>query len=258
MGLDGAKRPMEGIELLNLDCMEYMATLADKAFDLAIVDPPYGIGENARRSASRAKPFGSGNKTKYGSRLAATTDWGAFDKEWDRSCPSAEYFAELERVSKNQIIWGANHMMHVIKKSSPCWIVWDKDNSGCFADCELAYGSFKTAARIFKFRWNGMLQENMANKELRIHPTQKPVKLYEWLLSEYANPGDRILDTHLGSGSSAIAAFNLGFSFVGTEIDKNYLQAATERLEHHRRQLSLPLCDDYQKVTLGEFQDSFL
>jgi site-specific DNA-methyltransferase (adenine-specific) len=204
--------------IYNVDCMEYMATLPDKAFNLAIVDPPYGIGENAYRSASRSK-------------AAKTTDWGAFDKSWDRSCPTKLYFLELQRVSKNQIIWGANHMMHVISLGSPCWIVWDKDNSGCFADCELAYTSFRTAVRIFKFRWNGMIQGDMQNKEKRIHPTQKPVKLYEWLLANYAKPGQRILDTHMGSGSSVIAANNLGFEIVATELDQDYFNAACKRIE---------------------------
>jgi len=214
------------IEILNMDCMEYMKTLPDKAFYLAIVDPPYGIGKNAHRSASRSK-------------AAKTTDWGAFDQNWDRECPPVEYFFELERVSKNQIIWGANHMMHRIQKGSPCWIVWDKDNSGCFADCELAYTSFKTAVRKFEFRWNGMIQADMKNKETRIHPTQKPVALYKWLLANYAKEGDRILDTHLGSGSSAIAAHYGGFDFVGTELDKDYYEAACKRFNEETKQQSL-------------------
>lgn len=216
------------IELLHMDCMAYMKTLPDKAFDLAIVDPPYGIGENAHRTVSRSK-------------AAKTTDWGAFDENWDRECPPKEYFIELERVSLNQIIWGANHMMHRIIKGSPCWIVWDKDNSGCFADCELAYTSFKTAVRKFEFRWNGMIQADMKNKERRIHPTQKPVALYKWLLHNYAKPGDRILDTHLGSGSSAIAAHYGGFDFVGTELDKDYFEAARKRFDHETRQQAMDL-----------------
>jgi site-specific DNA-methyltransferase (adenine-specific) len=203
--------------LYNMDCMELLKATPDKFYDLAIVDPPYGIGENAHRSASRSK-------------AAKTTDWGAFDKNWDRSCPEDEYFLELIRVSKNQVIWGANHMMHKIKLGSPCWLVWDKDNTGCFADCELAYASFSTAVRIFKYRWNGMLQENMKDKEVRIHPTQKPVALYEWLLANYAKPGQRILDTHLGSGSHAIACNNLGFELTACELDKDYFEASVKRI----------------------------
>jgi len=212
--------------LYNMDCMEFMATLPDKAFELCICDPPYGIGENAFRSASRSK-------------AAKTTDWGALDKNWDRSCPDADYFSELQRLSENQIIWGANHMMGIICQSSPCWIVWDKDNSGCFADCELAYTSFKSAVRMFKFRWNGMIQGDMANKEIRIHPTQKPVKLYEWILTNYAKQGQRILDTHLGSGSHAIACNNLGFELVGCELDKDYFDAACKRIEQATQQLRM-------------------
>lgn len=206
--------------------MEGMKEIPDKYFDLAIVDPPYGIGENAFRSASRSK-------------ATKTTDWGAFDKEWDRECPNEEYFDELFRVSKNQIIWGANHMMHKIKQGSPCWIVWDKDNSGCFADCELAYTSFPTAVRKFSFRWNGMIQQNMKNKEIRQHPTQKPVALYKWLLTNYAKQGDKILDTHVGSASSLIACHNLGFEYLGFELDKDYFEKATKRLEEHKSQMNL-------------------
>jgi site-specific DNA-methyltransferase (adenine-specific) len=144
------------------------------------------------------------------------------------------------RVSKNQIIWGANHFIERIPYGSPCWIVWDKDNGKSdFADCELAWTSFKKAVRKIKYRWHGMLQENMKNKEVRIHPTQKPVKLYEWLLLNYAQPGDVILDTHLGSGSSRIAAHNLGFDFVGFEIDKEYFDAQEKRYKEAIAQIKL-------------------
>jgi len=218
------------ITLLHIDCMEYMATLPDKAFELAIVDPPYGIGED-------------GSKDK--SRIRATAEWrnpickGYKAGGWDNATPTNEYFTELQRVSCNQIIWGANHMADLIAKRSPCWVVWDKDNSGDFADCELAYTSFKTAVRKFRYRWNGMIQENMANKEIRIHPTQKPAALYEWLLTNYAKPGDRILDTHLGSGSSAIAAHYGGFEFVGCELDEDYYKAAVQRFESATAQLAM-------------------
>lgn len=204
------------IELLNIDCMEYMATLPDKAFDLAIVDPPYGIGECGSRNASRGK-------------LAIAKDYKPFAGD-DLLPPRPEYFAELQRVSVNQIIWGANHFMQNIGLGSSCWIVWDKiTGASDFADCELAYTSFKTAVRKFSFQWSGMLQGDMKNKEYRIHPTQKPVKLYEWLLTNYAKPGQRILDTHLGSGSSAIAAHYFGVDFVGCELDPDYYKAAVER-----------------------------
>jgi site-specific DNA-methyltransferase (adenine-specific) len=204
-----------GAALYNMDCMEYMRGLPDKAFELAIVDPPYGIDV--------AK---SGNVG--GNKLAKAKDYGA--KEWDKYAPDFNYFSELKRVSHHQVIWGANHFMDKVSRGSPCWIVWDKDNSGNFADCELAFTSFETAVRIFRYRWNGMLQGDMKNKEVRIHPTQKPIKLYEWLLTNYAKPGDRILDTHLGSGSSAIACLNLGFEIVGCELDADYFAAACKRI----------------------------
>jgi len=214
------------IELLNCDCMDYMATLPNKAFDLAIVDPPYGIGENGDRNASRGK-------------LAVAKKFKAF-AGGDKEPPSIEYFRELERVSTHQIIWGANHFIDRIAKPSPCWIVWDKvTGSTDFADSELAWTSFKTAVRNFRFQWNGMLQGDMKNKEQRIHPTQKPVKLYDWLLHKYAKPGQRILDTHLGSGSSAIAAHYYGVDFVGCELDKDYFNAAKKRFELATAQTSL-------------------
>lgn len=204
------------IELLNIDCMEYMATLPDKAFDLAIVDPPYGIGESGSRNSSRSK-------------MAIAKDYKPFAGD-DLLPPGPEYFVELQRVSVNQIIWGANHFMQNLGLGSSCWIVWDKiTGASDFADCELAYTSFKTAVRKFSFQWSGMLQGDMKNKEYRIHPTQKPVKLYEWLLTNYAKPGQRILDTHLGSGSSAIAAHYFGVDFVGCELDPDYYKAAVER-----------------------------
>jgi site-specific DNA-methyltransferase (adenine-specific) len=163
-------------------------------------------------------------------------------KSWDCNAPGAEYFFELKRVSKNQIIWGANHFINSIKENnSPCWIVWDKCNTGNFADCELAYTSFDTAVRKFEFRWNGMLQGDMKNKEARIHPTQKPVRLYTWILSNYAKEGDLILDTHVGSASSLIACHQLNFDAVGCELDEEYYNLARERLRIEQSQMRLEL-----------------
>tara|TARA_R100001460_G_scaffold81860_1_gene122786 strand:- start:1045 stop:1692 length:648 start_codon:yes stop_codon:yes gene_type:complete len=213
------------IDLRHADCMDYLATCEDNAFELAIVDPPYGIGESGETNHTRGK-------------LAKPKKYKAF-AGGDKSAPSEQYFAELERVSKNQILWGANHYR---ARESSAWIVWDKLNAGThFADAELAYTSFKKAVRVFRFRWNGMLQGDMKNKEERIHPTQKPVKLYEWLLMNYAKEGDRILDTHLGSGSIAIACHNLGFDLVGCELDEDYLNAARKRLQQHQTQLRIPV-----------------
>lgn len=212
-----------------MDCVEGMETFPTKFFDLAIVDPPYGIGEACGQEKSRNQSIGRAQtKVKYKV------------KRWDLPIDgyfNNEYFSELERVSKNQIIWGANHFGNM--GPSSCWVVWDKDNSGDFADCELAWTSFKTAVRKFKYRWNGMLQEDMKNKEERIHPTQKPVQLYKWLLKNYAKEGDKILDTHLGSQSSRIAAFDMGFDFTGYELDKDYFDAGNKRFEQHKSQLKI-------------------
>ena len=217
-------RMRANIEIYNEDCLEAMKAMPDKCFDLAIIDPPYGIGEDGAKNHSRS------NATK-------ATKYTA--KNWDTEAPKKEYFDELMRVSKNQIIWGANHFIERINKNSSCWIVWDKDNSGDFADCELAWTSFNTAVRKFKYRWNGMLQQDMKNKEHRIHPTQKPVALYKFLLDKYANKEMKILDTHIGSGSIGVACWDLGIDLVGYEIDKEYYDNARKRIEQHTLQTQL-------------------
>jgi site-specific DNA-methyltransferase (adenine-specific) len=211
--------------MTNEDNMDLMARYPDGYFDLAIVDPPYGIDIAKNGSVG-------------GSGLCKVTDYGA--KKWDSKAPDKTYFIELKRVSKNQIIWGANHFIeNVPKANSSCWIVWDKDNTGNFADSELAYTSFKTSVRNFKWRWNGMLQQNMKNKQKRIHPTEKPVALYEWLLMNYAKEGDKILDTHIGSGSIAIACHNLGFDLTACELDEEYYRDCLKRLEQHTSQVRM-------------------
>ena len=206
------------------DCIEGMKQYPDKHFDLAVVDPPYGIG------IIKTGIIGGNN-------LGKSKKYGA--RSWDKSAPSNFYFEELLRVSTNQIIWGANHFISQIPFNSSCWIVWDKDNSGNFADCELAWTSFETAVRIYKHRWNGMLQQDMKNKEQRIHPTQKPVKLYDWIFANYAKEGMTILDTHLGSGSSRIAAYKAGLDFTGFEIDEEYYQKQEKRFNEFKSQLTL-------------------
>ena len=217
---DNIKGEAVMIELLNIDCMEYLKDCPDKAFDLAVVDPPYGIGSGNVKRGGR----------KDGHSIAESRDYG--NKEWDNHKPNGNYFDELFRVSKNQIIFGANHFISKIAVDSPCWIVWDKvTGENGYADCELAWTSFKSAVRQFTFMWKGMFQENMAHKEYHIHPTQKPVALYDWILRNYAKPGQRILDTHLGSGSSAIAAHYFKCEFVGCEIDTDYFNAAKERFD---------------------------
>ena len=216
----------EKIEITNECNMELMKRYPDNHFELAIVDPPYGIGESSKDNKGRSK-------------LAKSKNYG--NKTWDNSAPNKDYFIELKRVCKNVIIWGANHFIENIpNSSSSCWVVWDKQNgNNDFADCELAYSSFKTAVRKYSFRWHGMLQGDMKNKETRIHPTQKPVKLYEWLLMKYAKEGDKILDTHLGSGSIAIACHNLKFDLTACELDKEYYNASIKRINNHINQQRL-------------------
>ena len=201
------------------DCMEFMAKQPDKSFDLAIVDPPYGIGASEMT-------MGSGKNKAY-----------AKGKKWDNVPPGAAYFAELFRVSKHQIIWGGNYFPLPLTK---CWIFWDKgiDGDCSFADGELAWGSFDTVLRKADVRYKGFLG---ADTE-RVHPTQKPIKLYSWLLEKYARQGWRLLDTHLGSGSSAIAANAHGCQFTGIELDGDYFDAACGRVAraHAQGQLFEP------------------
>ncbi len=207
------------IQLYNEDCMKAMQKMKDNAFDLAIVDPPYGIGIS--------------KGLKFKNRLYT-------EKNWDSKPPSKHYFEELKRVSKNQIIFGANHFIENIPNAnSSSWIVWDKKNgSSTFADCELAYTSFNKAVRKAEIHWTGFAS-GREDTPKKIHPTQKPVSLYTWILSRYTNEGDKILDTHLGSGSIAIACHDMKFDLTAYEIDKEYYDLACKRLEKHQRQLTL-------------------
>ena len=203
------------ITLYNADCMEVMKTFKDKQFDLAIVDPPYGIGMSGGllgNSKINYKNF-SGN---------------------DENIPNKLYFDELFRISQNQIIWGGNYMIKHLFPTS-CFIVWDKVQPEKFsmAMCELAWSSFNSPAKIFKKRIVG------ADKDGRIHPTQKPVQLYEWILKNYAKEGDRILDTHFGSLSIGIACEKLGFELTAIELDKDYYQMAKKRLLDYKNQLTI-------------------
>ena len=200
----------------NMDCMEAMKEFPDNYFELAIVDPPYGIGEGSKKIHSRHK-----------SQLKYTA------KDWDYLIPTPEYFKELFRVSKNQIIWGANHFIENINKNSSCWLFWDKDGFGDFADGELAWTSFKTAVRKYKFTWNGFRKQMPQN---RIHPTEKPYNLYKWQIENFAKEGDKIIDTHLGSGSSRIAAYDMGFDFWGYELDAEYFEAQEKRFNNFKMQ----------------------
>ena len=207
----------------NSDCMKIMAQYPDNYFELAIVDPPYGIGEDGSKNHTRSK-------------LATAKNYKAYAGN-DLKAPDADYFKELKRISKNQIIWGANHFIeNLTVKNTTCWVVWDKDNGeNDFADCELAWTSFDTAVRKFKWKWAGMLQQNMKNKQERIHPNEKPIELYEFLIKTYAKPNDKILDTHLGSGSIALAVDKANkldkknLTLIGIELDNHYFNAAVNR-----------------------------
>lgn len=184
-------------------------------FHLAPCDPPYGIGENNAQNLSR-------------SVLTANTDHGDYD--WDKTRWNQTHFDALFRVSREQIIWGGNYYSEFLK-SSPCWIVWDKDNgANDFADCELAWGSLNSAVRKFRYRWHGMLQENMARKEPRLYPTQKPKALMRWLLTNYAKPNYYILDACCGGGSTLVAAKELGMKAVGVDINERACEISASRL----------------------------
>lgn len=205
------------LQLLNTDCMEYMATQPDGAFDLAVVDPPYGI-------------WGSGFN--MGARKLRGRALNRLPTDWDKKPPGPEYFSELFRVSKNQIIWGGNYFD---LPPARCVICWDKQQAWeNFSQWEMAWTSFKRPAAIFH-------HQNSSREPGKIHPTQKPVRLYEWLLHKYAKPGQRVLDTHLGSGSSAIAAYRYGIDFVGCELDADFFKGAQSRVAAATAQLGIPV-----------------
>ncbi len=216
---------MNNIELIHGDCMQQMAFMPDNSFDLAIVDPPYGIGD-VNQLASR----------KIHTKI-----------EWNDQIPTSDYFKMLYRVSKNQIIWGANYYAKYINSSGR--IIHDKvANTGKqlkeLSDADIASHSFGVNIKIFRYGWRGNVQGNSINWknegiEARIHPTQKPIALYKWLLTNYAKEGDKILDTHLGSGSSAIAAYDCGFDLLGIELDKDHYKAAVKRFDQHKQQLTI-------------------
>ena len=195
--------------------LELMSRYQDNHFDLAIVDPPYGININV--SMGRRKGDKKSNYHKFAGN--------------DSSIPSSEYFKELKRVSKNQIIWGGNYMTEHLSPSS-CWLLWDKGFSEdvTFAQFEMAWTSFKSSAKKY---------DKHPNQLNRIHPTQKPTSLYEWIIMRYAKEGDKILDTHLGSGSIAIACHNLGYDLTACELDKEYFEAAIKRLKRHQQQIQM-------------------
>ena len=213
------------LKIINADCMDIMKDYEDNHFDLAIVDPPYGIGADVKNNTDKKQSKKSASKSKkYG------------DQRWDSCIPTEEYFAELKRISKKQIIWGANFF-----NLQGGMLYWHKNvTMPTYSTGELAYLSWLNKIDFVEITWHGMLQYDMKNKEDRIHPTQKPIMLYRWLLKNYANKEDKILDTHLGSGSSAIAAFYYGCKeFVGMEIDENYFKASIKRIKQQTAQIKL-------------------
>lgn len=216
------------ITLHHGDCMDILKGLPDLAYDLAIVDPPYFSGPERRQY--------------YGNRVSSIGVSRLYAKSETWQVPTVQYFNELERVARYYIVWGCNYYNYIF---APGRIVWDKCNaSSSYSDCEIAATNLFTSVRLFPFMWNGMLQGKsiaegrtmQGNKKLnekRIHPTQKPVALYVWLLTQYAKDGWKILDTHLGSGSIAIACHELGYPLLGIELDRHYYQAAKQRIQAH-------------------------
>lgn len=212
----------------NMDCMEAMREFPDGFFDLAIVDPVYG-GVTQGGYMNNKSSGGIAKHKKYNLSV------------WNQEKTNSIYFDELFRISKNQIIWGGNYFSAEIGRDSQGWIVWDKQHAvdRTFADCELAWTSFNRAARIFRYMWDGMLQGNMRKKEVKIHPTQKPVALYTWILEKYAKPGYKILDTHVGSASSLIACRRARLEYWGFEIDPVYYKDACARMEAEFSQVNV-------------------
>ena len=213
-------------KVYNMDCLDGMRLMKEQGIkaDWCITDPPYGIGEDGLKNHSR------GNK-------AAPTLFTP--KDWDKRRIEKPYFDIMRDVSKEQIIFGGNYYTDYLPPSS-CWIVWDKENgANDFADCELAWSSYKGAVRIFRYMWNGMLQGNMKNKEKRVHPTQKPLPLIEWILNKYTKEGDIVLDPFMGSCTTAVACYKMNRHYIGFELDKEYYEIGMKRLQEVQNQISI-------------------
>ena len=212
------------LTITNEDNMALMARYPDKYFDLAIVDPPYGINADIKNSTNIMQSKKSATNSKY---------YG--DKNWDKDIPNVEYFNELIRVSNKQIVWGANYFG--LKGG---YLYWHKNvTMPTYSTGELAWISWLNKLDFVNISWHGMIQQDMKNKETRIHPTQKPVALYKWLLDKYAKPGDKILDTHLGSGSIAIACHDYRFDLTACELDTEYFNKAMDRINNYTKQQKL-------------------
>lgn len=215
---------MSNIIITNEDCMDLLKRTPDNFYDLVISDPPYGIDADKKNSSKKLQSKKSS---------ALSKDYGS--QEWDSDIPSDDYFNELKRVSKKQVVWGANFF-----NLQGGMLYWHKHvTMPTYSQGELAWLSWLNKIDFVDIAWHGMIQHDMKNKEVRIHPTQKPIKLYEWLLMNYAKDGDKILDTHLGSGSIALACHNLGFDLTACELDKDYYEASLKRLKQHQAQLTM-------------------
>ncbi len=225
-------------ELHNIDCMDYMAGCKDKQFDLAIVDPPYGIG------AGKGTSIVFKNSTwKHAKEIHKYTS-----KEWDSARPEKGYFDALRRVAQEVIIWGGNYFTEYLEHSNG-WIVWDKKTTNkIFSPFEMAWTSYKKP-KIFRYLMEGYKKGKQEDYRTgRIHPTQKPITMYKWLLQNYAKPGDKLLDTHSGSGSFRIAAHDMGFNLVSCELDADYCKANNERFQRHTQQTELFSATEMQNM----------
>ena len=211
------------------DCLSFMKQLPDKCVDLVLTDPPYGIGYD--------KSIANDGGKQTGHSVVKNRHYHISD--WDKEIPSIEIFEQIQRISKNQIIFGGNYFAHILPASRG-WICWDKERAGdFFSDCELAWTSFDMPLKKFVFMWNGMLQGDMKNKEERIHPTQKPRQLFSMILEKYAKEGQVVLDCFSGSGTTALACHDLGLDFICIEKDADYWKASCERLTQHQKQMGL-------------------
>ena len=240
-------------EAFNIDNMIGMKEFPDNYFDLAVPDPEYGLGEDGRKTRGRSLRRDNSPITSIDHRNGAIIKVKPKDykiNSWDEKPPNQTYFTEVIRVSKTCIIWGSNNFYFKEKLSSSGRVIWDKVNGdNDFSDCEIAWTNCHNKTRFVVFKWAGFMQGvgfgrnsqhgDHAKKEFRIHPTQKPIALYEWIFKNYAEEGQKILDTHLGSGSSRIAAYNYKMDFTGYEIDKDYFEASEKRFQNHVAQLKM-------------------